>query len=39
MRRKHIKINRKHKKHFHNTARKTRKANITMGVHRGGYRA
>lgn len=39
MKRKHVKINAKHKKQFHNSAKKTRQANITMGIHRGGYRA
>lgn len=39
MSRKYIKITKNHKKHFHNSAKKTRKANITMGIHRGGYRA
>lgn len=39
MKRKHIRMTKKHKHHLANTAKKTRKANIFKTMHRGGYRA
>lgn len=39
MKRKHIKMTRKHRRHFKNSARKTRIANTMPTIKRGGYRA
>ncbi len=39
MRRKHIKMTRKHRRHFKNTATRTRIANTRPTLKRGGHRA
>lgn len=39
MKRKHIKMTRKHRNRFKNLAKRTRIANTTPTIKRGGYRA
>lgn len=37
MKRRHVKMTKKHRKHLSNTAHRTRAANITKTMSRGGY--